>query len=88
MIFKPTMKGSMKIDKSKSKIDYSLNINEVLLKSLIVFIMTLLLFGLFLFENYLNLVIFSAVLSLVMFSINWISLMTKVDDLSNKLMTA
>jgi hypothetical protein len=82
------MKGSMKIDKSKSKIDYSLNINEVLLKSLIVFIMTLLLFGLFLFENYLNLVIFSAVLSLVMFSINWISLMTKVDDLSNKLMTA
>ena len=88
MLFMPMMKGNMKIDKTEAKIIYSLNINELLIKALIVFSMALLFFGLFLFENYLNLTLFSAALGLVVFSINWINLKSKVDDLTNEFLKA
>jgi len=81
----PFLKGHLKFNSDKQEIYWIVSINELLGKSFIVFLVTFVFFGLFFDASYLNIFIFSVVLGSIIFGINWVSLLSKIDQLTDKI---
>lgn len=85
-IFSPLLKGKLSIEAESNSIIWDLNINGILLKSVLAFV-SLTLLWLFLIQgNWINSLVLGAVISLILFGINWLNLNNQIEKLTNEML--
>jgi len=85
-IFSPLLKGKLSIDSESNSIIWDLNIKGLLLKSVLAFVFLSLLWLLLIQGNLINSLELGAVISLIVFGINWLNLNNKIEKLTNEML--
>lgn len=87
MLFSPLLKGNLILDFKNNVIKWNLNVDSLIFKTSLTFVLITLITQFLVLDAWISSIIFGAIVGGIIFSINWLALESRIDGLTEKIVT-